>query len=99
MRGYTNTTTKQIIVWVQDPYLDSARVGRLQRVPVGTDAHAPGYGLRVMETPRPVETPPAARGLAMADVHRLIGELYLEVVWLRLELSRRHPERSDGESG
>ena len=53
-----------------------------------------------MEPAVPVETlPTATRGLAPADVQRLIGELYLEVVWLRLELSRRRPERSDGQAG
>lgn len=44
------------------------------------------------ETLRPA--PPA--GLRMEDVQRLVGELYLEIVFLRLELQRLR-RTSDGD--
>lgn len=46
------------------------------------------------ETIRPAPAPP--RGLQMDDVQRLVGELYLEIVFLRLEVRRLTPSRDGG---
>jgi hypothetical protein len=53
----------------------------------------PRTEMRPMAPPPTNNTPPPAgppqRGLRMEDVQRMIGELYLEVSFLRAELQRR----------